>query len=503
MSTIRERWRVVLLTILIIASGVAIFAPGIGQSAGLTNLQYGLDLAGGARLRAPVVGITAEGVNVTGQNELDIEQNISSQLNVDITDVQARPAQNTVEVFADNVTQQGLRNALQQMGLNPSTVRDGVTAETRQTIVNVLQHKVNALGLSGGSVSIAQAAAGTHFIIIEVPNRDIAEVKEVVDERGVVKIVASFPAPGNKTGTIRKTVLTQGDFASIQPPTTQQGVPVVPVTLTQSAAKDFAAAMLKYGFTTGRGIENCQYQSAPNSSYCILTVLNGEVVYAAGMGGNLAQDIRTGNFNQTGKFVIQTRNMSEARQLQINLQAGALPASLDLENGTANYISSSRAENFKVTTFITALVAVFAVSGVVFLRYGRREVALPMIVTALSEVIILLGFAAAIRLPLTLSHIAGFIAVIGTGVDDLIIIADEVLTEEVSSSHVFKNRFRKALWIIGAAAATTIIAMAPLTQLSLGDLRGFAIITILGVLIGVIITRPAYGDILRELMTDK
>ncbi|MFB6185942.1 MAG: preprotein translocase subunit SecD, partial [Halobacteriaceae archaeon] len=156
MSTIRERWRVVLLTILIIASGVAIFAPGIGQSAGLTNLQYGLDLAGGARLRAPVVGITAEGVNVTGQNELDIEQNISSQLNVDITDVQARPAQNTVEVYADNVTQQGLRNALQQMGLNPSTVRDGVTAETRQTIVKVLQHKVNALGLSGGSVSVAE-----------------------------------------------------------------------------------------------------------------------------------------------------------------------------------------------------------------------------------------------------------------------------------------------------------------------------------------------------------
>ncbi|NWP33727.1 preprotein translocase subunit SecD, partial [Escherichia coli] len=64
-----------------------------------------------------------------------------------------------------------------------------------------------------------------------------------------------------------------------------------------------------------------------------------------------------------------------------------------------------------------------------------------------------------------------------------------------------KNRFRKALWIIGAAAATTIIAMSPLAILSLGDLRGFAIITILGVLIGVIITRPAYGDILRELLT--
>jgi len=36
--------------------------------------------------------------------------------------------------------------------------------------------------------------------------------------------------------------------------------------------------------------------------------------------------------------------------------------------------------------------------------------------------------------------------------------------------------------------------------LSLGDLRGFAIVTIVGVLIGVLITRPAYGDILRILV---
>jgi preprotein translocase subunit SecD len=34
-------------------------------------------------------------------------------------------------------------------------------------------------------------------------------------------------------------------------------------------------------------------------------------------------------------------------------------------------------------------------------------------------------------------------------------------------------------------------------------LQGFAIITILGVLIGVLVTRPAYGDILRSLLTNK
>jgi preprotein translocase subunit SecD len=133
----------------------------------------------------------------------------------------------------------------------------------------------------------------------------------------------------------------------------------------------------------------------------------------------------------------------------------------------------------------------------------NARVAAPMVVTALSEVLILLGLAAAIGYPVDLAVIAGFIAVIGTGVDDLIIIADEVMAEgDVRSRRVFQSRFRRAFWVIGAAAATTIIAMGPLAVLSLGDLQGFAIFTILGVLVGVLITRPAYGDILRAISTD-
>jgi preprotein translocase subunit SecD len=127
-----------------------------------------------------------------------------------------------------------------------------------------------------------------------------------------------------------------------------------------------------------------------------------------------------------------------------------------------------------------------------------------MLVTAGSEVFLLLGFAAAVGLALDLSHIAGLIAVIGTGLDDLIIMADEILQrkQKVQTGRVFRSRFRKAFWIIGMAAATTIIAMSPLAVLSLGDLQGFAIITIVGVLIGVGVTRPAYGDVLRKLMLD-
>ena len=72
----------------------------------------------------------------------------------------------------------------------------------------------------------------------------------------------------------------------------------------------------------------------------------------------------------------------------------------------------------------------------------------------------------------------------------------------MNTGRVFESRFRKAFWVIGAAAATTIVALSPLAVLSPGDLQGFAIVTIVGVLIGVLVTRPAYGNILRNLVLD-
>jgi len=199
----------------------------------------------------------------------------------------------------------------------------------------------------------------------------------------------------------------------------------------------------------------------------------------------------------------QRGEFSEAERIAINLRAGALPADLDISGqGTSRSISAAQGENYKNYSLVTGILAVFAVAGMVFLRYREPAVALPMIVTALAEVYALLGFAALLSYPVELAVIAGFIAVVGTGVDDLVIIADEVMSEgEVNSRKVFDSRFRRAFWVIGAAAATTIIAMSPLMVLSLGDLSGFAIFTILGVLIGVLITRPAYGDILRRLLT--
>jgi preprotein translocase subunit SecD len=301
-------------------------------------------------------------------------------------------------------------------------------------------------------------------------------------------------------------VLTQGDFTRIGPARDPDNArPGVSVTLTEAAAEEFRTVMLENGFTD-EGIGNCRWQQSPEDpGYCLYTVVDGERRDAASMSGGsngLAPVLRSEEeWQNDPTFRITTANFSEAQEVKLNLESGALPTELDIQSEM--FLAPSLAQKFKPLALITGLVAWLVVSGVVFYRYREAKVAIPMLLTAGAEVFILLGFAAAVGLALDLSHIAGLIAVIGTGVDDLIIIADEILQRgEISTDRVFSNRFKKAFWVIGAAAATTIIAMSPLAVLSLGDLQGFAIVTIVGVLIGVLVTRPAYGDVLRNLLLD-
>ncbi|MEF8852883.1 MAG: preprotein translocase subunit SecD [Haloarculaceae archaeon] len=501
---VRENWRIALLVVFVAASAVMLFVPGAvpgatGGGEDPTNLQYGIQLDGGTRLQAPAVGITAEDVNVSADDEAALASNVSSALSVDRIDVRVSAESSTVEVFARDVTHDELRSVLEAEGYRPSTVRDGVTQRTREEMVRVVSDKLRQSALDSGSVSTIRSTGGQQFISITAPDRDREELRSLLDERGVVRVYALVPT---ENGTyVRHQVLSQGDFARISPAETQRGQAVVPVTIRESVAQRYQEDMVRYGFEQQTVCNYDRDEPQNTRGRCLLATLNGEVVFAGGVDQGLADLYRTGEFAENPVFQMETRNISEARELEISLRAGRLPAPLNFEEARSTELEPALAQRFKTNSLIVGILAVFAVSGMVYLRYRNPRVALPMIVTALSEVVILLGFVSSVQYALNLSHIAGFIAVIGTGVDDLIIIADEILQQgEVATGRVFRSRFRKAFWVIGAAAATTIIAMSPLTVLGLGDLSGFAIVTIVGVLVGVLVTRPAYGDILRNLV---
>jgi preprotein translocase subunit SecD len=100
-----------------------------------------------------------------------------------------------------------------------------------------------------------------------------------------------------------------------------------------------------------------------------------------------------------------------------------------------------------------------------------------------------------------LPAIAGMIAAIGTGVDQQIIIADESIRgEKEKAVFTMKEKLKRAFFIVFGAAATVIGAMLPLMFLGVGLVKGFAITTIIGVLVGVLVARPAYARIVEMTM---
>jgi len=485
---LRGNWRVVLLSVMLVVSLAALFVPGAtlaeagDTDEGRTNLQYGIELDGGTRLSAPVVGVTAEGVEGIefgdDQSTADVERAIADELGgVEVIDVTVRPNtddpnfETTVEVFVKNVTTQELETAIEAAGYGPvETTRDGVTPATRQEMVETIDRKLSEAGLSGGGAQIANTG-DEFFIVVTAPDRDAEELRNLLSERGVVRIVAYYPQDGEY---VNETVLTRDQMRRIgaaefrnQP--NSPGSWGVSVTVSDDAAPEFAQRMADAGFGNGATCSgdptgfSYGSQSAERGERCLLTVLDGEVVWASGVTPGLGQmfvdDSDGVDFVEDPQYFAQTGSegdgQSLARQLRLNLEAGALPAPLDFEEAQVISVDPALAQRFKGNSLVTGIAAVIAVSMVVYLRYRDRRVAAPMIVTALSEVVILLGFAASIGYTLDLAVIAGFIAVIGTGVDDLVIIANEVLSEgEVRSDRVFRSRFRKAFWVIGAAAAT-------------------------------------------------
>ncbi len=193
------------------------------------------------------------------------------------------------------------------------------------------------------------------------------------------------------------------------------------------------------------------------------------------------------------------------KKLQTILITGSLPYKLEIVK--IDKISPNLGKSFINQIFIAAIFAFVAVSIVVFIRYRKVKNFLAMISISISELIISLGVLALIGHNFDLPSIAGIIAAIGTGVDDQLIILDE--SEDKRESIL--RRIKNALSIIVTAFFTTFVAMIPLTGLlgfmgigaaSGGLLRGFAITTLIGITIGILVTRPAFADIAKQIEKD-
>lgn len=190
------------------------------------------------------------------------------------------------------------------------------------------------------------------------------------------------------------------------------------------------------------------------------------------------------------------------KKLQTILITGSLPVKLHVVK--VDTISPVVGEEFIKNIMLVMVYAVVAVGIVLGIRYRHAAIITLIMFTMIAEVIIILGVASFIGWNLDLVSIAGILVAVGTGVDHQIVITDEVYGRKRKELLLsWKEKLKRAFVIIMAAYFTTVVAMLPLFWAGAGALKGFALTSILGVTIGVFITRPAFAVAVEAVLKKK
>ncbi len=366
-----------------------------------------------------------------------------------------------------------------------------------------LRERLNVYGLSDIVVRAASDLAGEDFILIEIAGVTEEEIKELLAKQG--KFEANI---GNETvffgGKKDITyVCRSADCAGIDP---RSGCFKISsggyacnfffsITLSPEAAERQAQLTKKLNVITE---ENGNYLSE-ELALLLDDVEVDRLKIGAELKGSTTTNIQiSGSGSGATQQEAVTVSLQNMKKLQTILITGSLPVKLDIVK--IDTISPSLGKEFLENIALVFFLVIFAVAAIVFIRYRKAKIILPIVLTLLSEVILILGFAALVRWNLDLAAIAGIIIVIGTGVDQLVIITDETVKGEIVID--WKTRIKNAMFIITGAYLTVLSGMLPLLWAGAGLLKGFALTTIAGVSFGVLIARPAYAAIVEILLNE-
>ncbi len=371
-----------------------------------------------------------------------------------------------------------------------------LSSQEVQDLVAVTEERLNVFGISDVQVSPVSDLSGNNFMLVEIAGATPEDLRGILEQQG--KFEAKI---GNET------VFTGGkDISSVARNPPEAGIEQCSqsqtgeghfcnfrftIYLTEQAAERHAEITSMLGVnSTSEG----EYLTKRLNLYLDDSLVNSLLI-SEGLKGRVTTQISisgsgTGNTEEEAF----TQAEEEMHQLQTVLITGSLPFKLEIVK--LDTISPTLGQEFTKTIFIAGLLALVAASLVVFARYRSAKSSIAMILISMSEIIIILGVAAVIKWNLDLASIAGILATIGTGFDDQIIILDESRRERYLS---LKQRLKRAFAIIFGAYFTAVVSLLPLIWAGAGLLKGFAFTTLIGITAGVLITRPAFAEVVKRI----
>ena len=353
-------------------------------------------------------------------------------------------------------------------------LEEPVDQETMNTVTAVLDKRLNAFGIS--DVQVRQS--GDQDVIVEIAGVQPDEVERIISTPG------KFEAKINN-----KTALTGSDITTVSSAEITGNRWKVPFSVSTEAANKFAEV--------ARG----------QAGATVDMYLDDKLISSPQLDAGLANGIGSTDIEVSGGEQSKEEAQKQGTEIHTVLESGALPVKLSISG--VNSVSAELGSQFETGSLVAGLLALLAIVVIISLKYKSPSLVVPIVFTSLSELLLILGFASIVHWNLDLSAIAGMIATIGTGVDDQIVMTDEVLARRDKSNrkNIVKTRIKDAFFIVYASAGTLIAAMLPLAYIGfargatgIGMLTGFAVTTVVGVLIGIFITRPVFADYMETFL---
>lgn len=371
--------------------------------------------------------------------------------------------------------------------------KERVSQQTMDNIESILKNRLNVYGISDVKISQVRDLQGNRYLLIEMAGATPKELKELITSQGKFEAKIAnetvFVGGGKDITSVCQSAECSGVLSCNEVSTGYACRFQFAIYLSQEAARRHAQITSNLSVNS----TNPQYLNETLDLYLDDNLVDSLLISVDLKGQETTQIAISGpGFGKTRQEAYENA-LANMKKLQTILLTGSLPIKLEIDK--LDTVSPILGKEILRNILLTAIIAILAVSFIVFIRYRKISFSLPIIATMLSELIIILGVAAWINWNLDLASIAGIIAAIGTGVDDQIVILDEAKTRAYS----LKERIRRAFFIIFGAYATTLVAMLPLWQAGAGLLKGFALTTIIGISIGVFITRPAFGETISRL----
>ncbi len=375
-----------------------------------------------------------------------------------------------------------------------------LTKDEINDLVAITSNRINVYGISDVKIVPVSDLEGNNFMLVEVAGATPKDLKDLIEKQG--KFEAKI---GNNTvfiggerdiSSVCRNDATCAYIESCSP--SNDGSYFCnfrfSIYLSEQAAQRHA------DITENLGVNVTSQGNYLNQSLDLFLDDNlvDSLFISEGLKGRLTTQI---SISGSGQGATQEEAYDNAessmKELQTILITGSLPYQLEIVK--LDTISPILGKSFIKSILIAGLVALLAVAVIISLRYKKFKSSIALLITSISEVIIILGIASLIEWNLDLPSIAGILATIGTGIDDLIILMDESRRELTLS---LKQRLKRAFSIILGAYFTSLVALLPLLWAGAGLLKGFAVTTIIGITTGVLITRPAFTEMIKRIEKD-